>query len=473
MFRVLGAINELATRTFDEVEHSYRSKFERDRDRILYSKAFRRLSGKTQVFIAGNDDHLRTRLTHTLEVVQIATTISKRLGLDIPLTEAVAYGHDLGHTPFGHVGERTINYIMNGCYSIRGTNLNLKLNEQGFKHNWQSVRVMSALEVLNKDYYGLNPTNYTLWGVVNHSSLKYKPCKKRSTETGCNLRLQGNDCSKTVEDEFCLGFYDKYLSLVADGSWSVEALVVAIADEIAQRHHDIEDGIETGLIDKNELMEKFRIEFDEFLTDAERELLTRIEDEKEQKYYSAMLSKLIVNFLTTRVINDTTTKLRNLISEYDINEPSDFYRCHEDIYKNKDIFKLVDYSDDFKIKEKNFQRYLMTRILNSQIAQKMDGKAGYIIRQLFKAYVSNPQQLPDKTIRAIYMMKMGTEDFVREHDGKSEAVVYGELREKLENDHFRNNSDAHNEVLLRGIADYISGMTDTYAMAQYKSLYEG
>ncbi|MTI48077.1 MAG: dNTP triphosphohydrolase [Firmicutes bacterium] len=473
MFSVLKAINELATRTFDESEHNYRSKFERDRDRILYSKAFRRLSGKTQVFIAGNDDHLRTRLTHTLEVVQIATTISKRLELDIPLTEAISYGHDLGHTPFGHVGERTINYIMNGCYSIRGTNSNLQPNEQGFKHNWQSVRVMSDLEVLNKDYYGLNPTNYTLWGVVNHSSLKYKSCRKRSTDTGCNLRLQGNNCDKTKDDEFCLGFYDKYLPLIADSSWSLEALVVAIADEIAQRHHDIEDGIETGLIDKNELIEKFKNEFNEFLVDEERQLLRKIQDEDEQKYYSAMLSKLIVNFLTTRVINDTIEKLNELVKKYHINSAGDFYSCHEDIYKSIDIFKLVDYSEDFKAKEKNFHKYLMTRILNSQMAQKMDGKAGYIIRQLFKAYVSNPQQLPDKTIGAIYKMKMGSIEFDEEYSNKSEAVVYGELREKLENDHYRDNSAAHNEVLLRGIADYISGMTDVYAMSQYKSLYEG
>ncbi|EHR0219180.1 HD domain-containing protein [Clostridium perfringens] len=101
-----------------EDKHTIRNEFERDRDRIMYSRAFRRLSGKTQVFLAGNDDHVRTRLTHTLEVAQIARTISKALGLNEYLTEAIALGHDIGHTPFGHIGERMLNSIMNGCYKI-------------------------------------------------------------------------------------------------------------------------------------------------------------------------------------------------------------------------------------------------------------------------------------------------------------------------------------------------------------------
>jgi dGTPase len=109
------ANQDFAQRLHPEKEHSFRSCFERDRDRILYSKEFRRLNRKTQVFIAGFDDHVRNRLIHTLEVAQISETIASHLDLNVSLTTAIAYGHDVGHTPFGHVGERTLNYFMNGC----------------------------------------------------------------------------------------------------------------------------------------------------------------------------------------------------------------------------------------------------------------------------------------------------------------------------------------------------------------------
>ena len=145
-----------------EDKHTIRNEFERDRDRIMYSRAFRRLSGKTQVFLAGNDDHVRTRLTHTLEVAQIARTISKALGLNEYLTEAIALGHDIGHTPFGHIGERMLNSIMNGCYKIKDFNdeNDIIKDHKGFKHNWQSLRVATVLEP------NMNLTNYTLWGIV-------------------------------------------------------------------------------------------------------------------------------------------------------------------------------------------------------------------------------------------------------------------------------------------------------------------
>ena len=125
-------------------EHEIRSKFERDRDRIMYSKSFRRLEGKTQVFVSGYDDHVRNRLTHTLEVSQIARTIAKALNLNEYLAEAIALGHDLGHTPFGHIGERTLNYIMSNCDRIGEIKVN-DLNK-GFKHNYQGVRVVRELE---------------------------------------------------------------------------------------------------------------------------------------------------------------------------------------------------------------------------------------------------------------------------------------------------------------------------------------
>lgn len=165
---VFAAREDDSIRIHYEAEHAIRGKFERDRDRILYSKAFRRLSGKTQVFLSGKDDHIRNRLTHTLEVSQISRTISKVLGLNETLTEAIALGHDLGHTPFGHVGERTLNYIMCGCDKLRDFSECLD-SENGFKHNWQGLRVVTDLEKSNL-YKGLNLTRYTLWGILNHSN---------------------------------------------------------------------------------------------------------------------------------------------------------------------------------------------------------------------------------------------------------------------------------------------------------------
>ncbi|MBO8139965.1 MAG: dNTP triphosphohydrolase [Thermosipho sp. (in: Bacteria)] len=136
-----------------------RDEFQRDRDRILYSKPFRRLSGKTQVFFVGTDDHIRTRLTHTLEVNQIANTISSYLGLNTTLTEAIALGHDIGHAPFGHAGERVLNSIMNGEDSINEKLIKLdeiRDKDKGFKHNLQALRILKDLTMNYEGDYGLN-----------------------------------------------------------------------------------------------------------------------------------------------------------------------------------------------------------------------------------------------------------------------------------------------------------------------------
>ncbi|EGT3616779.1 dNTP triphosphohydrolase, partial [Clostridium perfringens] len=262
----LAADSEWAKRVNKEEEkHSIRSEFERDRDRVMYSKAFRRLSGKTQVFLAGNDDHVRTRLTHTLEVAQIARTIAKALGLNEELTEAIALGHDIGHTPFGHVGERMLNSIMNSCYKIRAFNNEDEIlkDNKGFKHNWQSVRVATVLEP------NMNLTNYTLWGMLKHSSLKYKKCNMKDTNGNCLFRHEESTrCENNLELDDTLSFYKniqinnntKKINIyeAIKKSWSFEGYVVAIADEIAQRHHDIEDALEYHILDEKYLLDKIK-----------------------------------------------------------------------------------------------------------------------------------------------------------------------------------------------------------------------
>lgn len=182
----------------------YRSEFMRDRDRIMYCGAFRRLAGKTQIYLAGKDDNQRNRLTHTLEVSQIARTISHALGLDCDLTEAIALGHDLGHAPFGHAGEQTLHEIMVPSSPIQikespmlgeklaGSNL-IREPLYGFKHNVQSVRIAASVED-NYGQNGLNLTNYTLWGFLHHSSVQYKEGRVETKLTDPDYRKQYDVC---------------------------------------------------------------------------------------------------------------------------------------------------------------------------------------------------------------------------------------------------------------------------------------
>ena len=247
---ILAVPEELAKRSSPSNEtQEYRSLFMRDRDRILYSKSFRRLSGKTQVYYSGSDDHRRTRLTHTLEVSQISRTISSCLGLDCDLTEAIALGHDIGHTPFGHAGERILHEIMSPKPTTESQhskdtviaqlddNANEYLEYFGFKHNCQSVRNAIRHES-NYGDFGLDLTNYTLWGMYFHSDIQYKK-------------------GRVSTDHLSTDYFGQYQSAISvtnnNPAWSFEAFVVKEADEIAQRHHDLEDAIRSGAISRKEV----------------------------------------------------------------------------------------------------------------------------------------------------------------------------------------------------------------------------
>lgn len=454
-------------------EHKYRNKFERDRDRILYSKEFRRLSGKTQVFVTGFDDHVRTRLTHTLEVSQITKTICKELKLNEDLGEAIAIGHDIGHTPFGHIGERTLNYIMTGCDDVKGVNTNMNNKDKGFKHNWQGLRVVMDLEKISDDYNGLNLTPYTLWGILNHSNTKYKSCYKHfNKENVCGLRRSLKKCDNS-EKMFSLDFYNKYKKDILEDAWTVEALIVRQADEIAQRHHDIEDALEANIIDRGELINRIEGCFCIWLKEGDwANDLKTIKKEKDEFYFLPKLSTLIVDFLTTQFIYNLKKTLDCLIKEYDIKNKLDFFKLKSLIYRQKSklILEEFSYEESLKNQDERFQEYLRDRILNSYLAQSMDGKANFIIRQLIKAYVTNPQQLQDKTIFNLYRNYLRTNDWDY-YKGKSFRYVVGELRNKLNNDYFNKSEEKFNMVLLRTICDYIAGMTDNYAIEQYSLLY--
>lgn len=484
-----------------ENKHKLRSEFQRDRDRILYSRAFRRLSGKTQVFLAGNDDHIRTRLTHTLEVAQISRTIAKALNLNEELTEAIALGHDIGHTPFGHVGERMLNSIMNGCYKIRDFNIpNGILNGmRGFKHNWQSIRVATELEGR------MNLTDYTLWGMLNHSSDKYGKCKIKGKNDICLLRHKElEECSVNLESKEALSFYrnsDIYEKI--SDKWSFEGLIVRLADEIAQRHHDIEDSLEYGIIGEEELYKKLN---EIFKFDSYREKIKNDINEKDLKdefiesinghknnfkdikksiekgnvqEYKAKFSKFIVNLLAGDVIYNSINNFDKLIEEYKISGQDDFYNKRTDI---KNYEQIIVYSKCIKESDEELGLFLKDRILNSYKAQTMDGVGKHVIKELFKAYIMNPQQLPDKTILNLFKN-------LKKYNGKIMADIEGDnfgednvghLRNILSKYHY-NRPDKNKKYsydynyykvqLLRTVCDYISGMSDMHAIEEHRKLY--
>lgn len=467
MFSNLAADPSLSKRKYEEEEHPVRDAFDRDRDRILYSREFRRLSGKTQVFVAGFDDDVRTRLTHTLEVAQISKTIAKCLGLNITLAEAISLGHDVGHTPFGHVGERVLNYILNGCERIKNFDQSLSERDKGFKHNWQSIRVVSDLETMRRGVSGINLTYYTLWGILQHSKLQYSACKLNH-KGSCGIRHNETEVFQGCP-AFSLGFYSKYEALIKEDAWTLEGYIVRLADEIAQRNHDLQDGIFAGIIDIHEIIDFIRDNFSRYLSATETEELVSFERESNKSILVMGLSRLIVNLLVSELLKSSQENLLKFSSAYSINNTAKFELLKPEI-GNAVRENLVSYSPEFQPIENTFQQFLMNRIISSYTAQKMDGKADYIIRQLFKCFVSNPQQLPDSTILRIY--KNLGEDIDTPFKNKSVATVIGDFRQRLKGDHSNTSNTEFNVALLRTVADYIAGMTDKYALQLFQELYE-
>lgn len=208
-------------RRFAEDESRTRTPFARDRDRIIHTSAFRRLKEKTQVFVAHEGDNFRTRLTHSLEVAQVARSLATALGLDADLAETIALGHDLGHPPFGHAGEDELEIQMR--------------NYSGFDHNVQTFRVVTELEHRYPDFLGLNLTWETLEGIIKHNGPVTNKLGKPSWKA-----------IQKYDDEYGLGL----------GTWaSAEAQVAALADDIAYNNHDVDDGVTAGLFSLDELMD--------------------------------------------------------------------------------------------------------------------------------------------------------------------------------------------------------------------------
>jgi dGTPase len=215
-------------RLHDESPSATRTEFQRDRDRVIHADAFRRLKQKTQVFVAHEGDHYRTRLTHSLEVAQIARSVARVLGLDEDLAEALALAHDIGHPPFGHAGETELNAVM-AAYD-------------GFDHNAQALRVLTRLEHKYPTFDGLNLTWETLEGVIKHNGPLIDPPGAPGGRTIADLPAAFRD-------------YEALRSLELDTFAGPEAQVAALADDIAYNNHDIDDGLKAGLFSVDDLID--------------------------------------------------------------------------------------------------------------------------------------------------------------------------------------------------------------------------
>ncbi|MBP3380652.1 MAG: dNTP triphosphohydrolase [Ruminococcus sp.] len=459
----------------------YRNKFMSDRDKIMYCRAFLRLSGKTQVYTpSSGSDHRRTRLTHTLEVSQIARTIAKALDLDCDLTEAIALGHDIGHTPFGHAGERILHEIMSppnianlqipkttSTYKIYEQNkddldaLEDSKNEYGFKHNLQSVRCLVEDMDMRGNDFGLNLTNYTLWGIMNHSNIKYKEAR----------------VSTDFVEPLFYKQYEKYCSH-KDGSpaWTFEALIVREADEIAQMHHDLEDSIRNKVMSYCKVIELIQPFYDSDLMsngDKKRfdELKSEIQNTRKisKEHFISTISKIVVNTLVTVLVNSSDENLVILGRKHNFNLSRIFsLDVNSDDIKNAISYDIYGENKNKAIIDK-FKSRMSTLVLYTHDVQRSDSKGKYIIKNLFEAYYTNPQQLPDTVIRNTYRTF---------HMGETADIDYmgdiGEIRHKFESDitsYRRDGLNSKDICLMRMICDYIAGMTDNFAINEYEKLY--
>ena len=330
-------------RLCSEPECQTRSPLQRDRDRILHSTAFRRLTYKTQMFIFHEGDHYRTRLTHSLEVAQVARTIARQLQLDEDLAEALALAHDLGHPPFGHAGERALNEMMQDC--------------GGFDHNVQSFRLVTRLERKYPSFDGLNLTWETLEGLAKHNgppALGRRPADKILLHAlrHCEMRIH----------------------LALDQLASAEAQVAAISDDIAWMTHDIDDGLRAGLIAFNDLKDVPLIAA--IITELEP---TPAGDASRQIYG-------VTRQLITLMINDAVEASRVRLRLLRPQHPDDIRRAQEPV---------VVFSETMRSEIGRLRSFLFARLYESaRVARVMD-RAERLVRDLVARYRREPRALPD------------------------------------------------------------------------------
>ncbi|WP_446831065.1 deoxyguanosinetriphosphate triphosphohydrolase [Candidatus Foliamicus sp.] len=354
-------------RVHAEGKHPYRGPFQRDRDRIIHCRAFRRLMHKTQVFVGGEgDDHFRTRLTHTMEVAQIARTVARCIGVNEALTEAICLGHDLGHPPFGHAGQKALNR----CMAAYG----------GFEHNLHALRIVDRLERRHPGFDGLNLCWETREGLL-------KRCSRRQAEKLGDLG-------------------ERFLQRRQP---SLEAQLANVADAIAYNHHDLDDGLRSGLIDHEEVIEV--------------RLYRRAHSQAQRRFPDASPPFLVteaIRAMIDRVVSDLIETTRAALERAALDHP-DAVRTLSD--------PLVGLSGKLQERHRELADFLRKRLYNHPRMQEDYARGAAIVKALFEHYLQHPELMPPR------------------HDAnRREAAT------------------------VQTVADYIAGMTDRFARRRFREL---
>ncbi len=371
-------------RLFAEPESPTRTPFQRDRDRIIHSTAFRRLKHKTQVFIAHEGDHYRTRLTHSIEVAQIARALARALCCDEDLAEAIALVHDFGHTPFGHTGEDALDE----CMARWG----------GFDHNAQSLRIVTELENRYAEFDGLNLSWETLEGLVKHN--------------GPLMDAQGRGLEGPVPQPILdyVARHDLELARYA----GIEAQCAAIADDIAYNAHDIDDGLRSGLLTLDMM--------------AGVGLPGRILSAVEERYPDldpVRRGHELMRRQITVMVEDVIVASRQRLEKLKPANADDVHDAGQTI---------VAFSDGMAADEKELKRFLYANLYRHETVVAVRANADRIVKDLFDAYFDNPRQMPE---------------------GWREGLDVAQDAEKA-----------------RHVADFLAGMTDTYAVKEHRRLFD-
>ena len=367
--------NESKGRAYNEDQSNYRNEFQRDRDRIIHSSAFRRLEYKTQVFVNHEGDMFRTRLTHSIEVAQIGRTIARALNVNEDLTEAICLAHDLGHTPFGHAGQDALN----SCMKDFG----------GFEHNLQSLRIVDLLEERYADFPGLNLTYETREGILKHCSQKN-----------------------------ALGLGELGQRFIKKNKPSLEAQIANIADEIAYNNHDIDDGLRANLLNIDSLRES------KFVESNYREVVKKWKDLNERQIRHEIVRRMI-----DYIVSDLIETSKDLIGKYKPASVDSIREC------GKSLIKM---SQTTEKEHNNLKKILRKNLYQHEQVNLMSQRATETVKYLFNIYMEQPIFLTDEL-----HMKITKDSRIKDEQRKA-----------------------------RIIADYIAGMTDRFALSEYKRISE-
>jgi len=354
--------SETRVRLYDEPQPLWRTQYQRDRDRVIHSRAFRRLEYKTQVFLNGTGDHLRTRLTHTIEVAGVSRGIARALRLNEDLAESIALAHDLGHPPFGHTGEEMLDKLMK--------------DHGGFEHNLQSLRVVTELEEKYPGFNGLNLTWETREGLAKHYTQFDKPA---------------------------------HLEEFNFQSSSLEAQIANVADEVTYYSHDIDDGVDSGLITLDQLREV---------------AIWQTTFERVNREHPGMDRERIREFTIRELIE---REVGDVIATSDTNIAAAKVTSADDVRRLSK--PLISYSKELKKSNQQLRDFLYKNLYFNPIKYMPHERAVEAMGELFRAYAANPRLMGESTQRRL-----------------------GEVG------------------LHRAICDYIAGMTDRFALEEYKRI---